>query len=65
VVRGAGVVDEEVEALGVPSSASALPHAPTKGRSADIAGVELQGDGLSPRLGDQADDLLGFARLEL
>jgi hypothetical protein len=42
-------------------STERLPHAVHEiVETADVAGIELQGDGLLPRLGHQADDLFGF-----
>ena len=60
VVRGAGVVDQIIEALGAQSCQRLRTPLHERVEGADVAGVELQGDGLAPASGDQADDVFGF-----
>jgi hypothetical protein len=63
VVRDAGIVDEIVETLD-PQVAERLAHAVHEiVEGTDVAGVELQGNGLLPRLGHQANDLFGFGMI--
>ena len=60
VVRGAGIVDEVVEALRAQIRQRLAHTLDERIESAGFAGVELQGDGLPPRPRRQADDLARF-----
>ncbi len=60
MVGGAGIVDEIVEAVGAEVRERTAYTLREVAEAACVAGVELQGDGALPGLGDESDDLVGL-----
>ncbi len=60
MMRSAGIVDEKVEPLGAQLGERAAHALGEVGEAGGMTGVELQGDGALPGLGDQSDDDLGL-----